>query len=170
MSTIVPMPVRVKPPPADTGEIISPGCASFEITTPLNGRADDHVDQVGLLQVDLALGDADLLRRVADPRLQRVHVRLRLVELGLADDPSLRSCCRRPSVSSACWRRAWSSAAALRAEASLRLGQGQRRPRLGVVEVRQDLSFRTGWPSSIRMSRTLPVTLDETVARRRATT
>ena len=26
MSTIVPMPVRVKPPPADTGEIISPGC------------------------------------------------------------------------------------------------------------------------------------------------
>ena len=37
MSTIVPMPVRVKPPPADTGEIISPGCASFEIATPLNG-------------------------------------------------------------------------------------------------------------------------------------
>ena len=31
MSTMVPMPVRVKPPPADTGEIISPGCASFEI-------------------------------------------------------------------------------------------------------------------------------------------
>ena len=37
MSTIVPMPVRVKPPPADTGEIISPGCASFEIATPSNG-------------------------------------------------------------------------------------------------------------------------------------
>jgi len=37
MSTIVPMPVRVKPPPADTGEIISPGCASFETTMPLNG-------------------------------------------------------------------------------------------------------------------------------------
>ena len=31
------MPVRVKPPPADTGETISPGCASFEIATPLNG-------------------------------------------------------------------------------------------------------------------------------------
>ena len=37
MSTIVPMPERVKPPPADTGEIISPGCASFEIATPSNG-------------------------------------------------------------------------------------------------------------------------------------
>ena len=37
MSTIVQMPVRVKPPPADTGEIISPGCASFEMTTPANG-------------------------------------------------------------------------------------------------------------------------------------
>ncbi len=37
MSTIVQMPVRVKPPPADTGEIISPGCASFEIATPENG-------------------------------------------------------------------------------------------------------------------------------------
>ena len=37
MSTIVQMPVRVKPPPADTGEIISPGCASFEIAMPSNG-------------------------------------------------------------------------------------------------------------------------------------
>ena len=37
MSTIVQMPVRVNPPPADTGETISPGCASFEIATPLNG-------------------------------------------------------------------------------------------------------------------------------------
>ena len=37
MSTIVPMPVRVNPPPAETGEIISPGCASFEMTIPLNG-------------------------------------------------------------------------------------------------------------------------------------
>ena len=37
MSTIVQMPVRVKPPPAETGEIISPGCASFEMATPLNG-------------------------------------------------------------------------------------------------------------------------------------
>ena len=37
MSTMVAMPVRVKPPPADIGEIISPGCASLEMTTPANG-------------------------------------------------------------------------------------------------------------------------------------
>ena len=39
MSTIVATPVRVKPPPADTGEIISPGCASLEMATPSNGAA-----------------------------------------------------------------------------------------------------------------------------------
>ena len=37
MSTIVQMPVRVKPPPADIGEIISPGCALRSTTTPPNG-------------------------------------------------------------------------------------------------------------------------------------
>src|SRR5438094_599463 len=37
MSTMVPMPVRVKPPPAEIGEIISPGCAALAITMPVNG-------------------------------------------------------------------------------------------------------------------------------------
>ena len=37
MSTMVPMPVRVKPPPAEIGEIISPGWADFATTIPLNG-------------------------------------------------------------------------------------------------------------------------------------
>ena len=37
MSTMVQMPVRVKPPPAETGEIISPGCAALAITTPPKG-------------------------------------------------------------------------------------------------------------------------------------
>ena len=37
MSTIVAMPVRVKPPPADTGETISPRCASLETTMPPKG-------------------------------------------------------------------------------------------------------------------------------------
>jgi hypothetical protein len=31
------MPVRVKPPPAEIGEIISPGCTALATTTPLNG-------------------------------------------------------------------------------------------------------------------------------------
>ena len=37
MSTMVQMPVRVNPPPAEMGEIISPGCAALAITTPPNG-------------------------------------------------------------------------------------------------------------------------------------
>ena len=31
------MPVRVNPPPAESGETISPTCAAFAITTPANG-------------------------------------------------------------------------------------------------------------------------------------
>ncbi len=37
MSTIVPTPVRVKPPPADSGDTISPTWAAFSVTTPANG-------------------------------------------------------------------------------------------------------------------------------------
>ena len=37
MSTMVPIPVRVKPPPAEMGEIISPGCAFLATTTPVKG-------------------------------------------------------------------------------------------------------------------------------------
>ena len=37
MSTIVPIPVRVKPPPAESGETISPTWAALAITTPVNG-------------------------------------------------------------------------------------------------------------------------------------
>ena len=45
MSTMVQMPVRVNPPPADTGEIISPGCASLEIDHAGERRADDRVER-----------------------------------------------------------------------------------------------------------------------------
>ncbi len=38
MSTIVQMPVRVKLPPADMGEIISPGCAFFDVTIRRRAR------------------------------------------------------------------------------------------------------------------------------------
>src|SRR2546423_4280696 len=37
MSTTVAIPVRVKPPPAEIGETISPTCASLETTMPSNG-------------------------------------------------------------------------------------------------------------------------------------
>jgi len=37
MSTMVQMPVRVKPPPAEPGDTISPVCAFFTVTTPAKG-------------------------------------------------------------------------------------------------------------------------------------
>ena len=37
MSTMVPTPVRVKPPPADSGETISPTWAALAMMTPANG-------------------------------------------------------------------------------------------------------------------------------------
>ena len=86
MSTMVQMPVRVKPPPADTGEIISPGCASFEIATPSNGARTTMSFEIGLARVDLRLRDLDLLLRHRDPRLQRLDLRLGGVELGARDD------------------------------------------------------------------------------------
>src|SRR5438105_12276553 len=42
MSTIVPIPVRVKPPPAENGETISPTWAALAITTPVNGARTVH--------------------------------------------------------------------------------------------------------------------------------
>ena len=86
MSTIVPMPVRVKPPPADTGEIISPGCASFEIATPSNG-ARTVMSARSVRRWFTRLSDTfDLLLRQRDPRLERLDLRARRVDLGLADD------------------------------------------------------------------------------------
>ena len=86
MSTIVPMPERVKPPPADTGEIISPGCASFEIATPSNGART----------VMSARSVRCWLTRLSDTftccceseirALMRLDFGPRRVQLGLADD------------------------------------------------------------------------------------
>ena len=81
MSTMVQMPVRVKPPPADTGDTISPGCASLEIATPLKGARMTVSVEIRSLQPDLPLGDADLLAPRLDARVQRVDLRLRRLEL-----------------------------------------------------------------------------------------
>ncbi len=88
MSTIVQMPVRVKPPPADTGEIISPGCASFEIATPSNGARTTMSARSACGAGDLRLRDFDLLLGQRDPRLERLDLRLRRVELGARRRPS----------------------------------------------------------------------------------
>ena len=58
MSTIVQMLVRVNPPPADTGDTISPACPTRHAA---ERRAHDHVVQVGLQQLDLPLRYLDAL-------------------------------------------------------------------------------------------------------------
>ena len=142
MSTMVPMPVRVKPPPADTGEIISPGCASFEITTPPNGARTTMSVRFVCCRLHLALGDADLLRRCSAIRaFSEAHVRLRLVELGLADHAFLEELLPPAQRELRLLEARLVFRRRLVRRGQLRLGQGQRRARLGVVEVRQGVPF-----------------------------
>ena len=86
MSTIVPMPVRVKPPPADTGEIISPGWASLVVTTPSNGARMIMSSSCccHMATWRSATVTSRFLPRQA--RLQRFGVRLGLVQVGLRRD------------------------------------------------------------------------------------
>ena len=83
---MVAMPVRVKPPPADIGEIISPGCASFEITTPANGARTCRSSKSMLPHRETALRDLHLRLRRRQARGERVRFRLRRVERRLADE------------------------------------------------------------------------------------
>ena len=84
MSTTVAMPVRVKPPPAEIGDTISPGCASLETTTPANGARTT--------------------------RSSRSCARTRSVLRATASWPAAASCCAASDATSA---RAASSAASL---------------------------------------------------------
>ena len=171
MSTMVQMPVRVKPPPAETGEIISPGCASLEMATPSNGARTTMSARSVFAGGDLRLGDLDLLLRHRNPRLERLDLRLRGVELGARDDLVLDQLL--PAAErQLCF-----------AQPRLVLGgcpPGGVELRLVHVEHRRaacesssrasTCPLRTALPSSTKISRTLPVTFDETVARRRAVT
>ena len=85
MSTMVQTPVRMKPPPALTGEIIPPDWASVETATPLNGARMTVSSRAGPSHVDLALGHDQLLALVGDPRPERVRLGLRHVEIRLSD-------------------------------------------------------------------------------------
>ena len=62
MSTMVAIPVRVKPPPADIGETISPTWASLDTMMPSNGARDDAV-------IDGLLCFADARHRETPPGL-----------------------------------------------------------------------------------------------------
>ena len=123
MSTMVQMPVRVKPPPADTGETISPGWAALLTTTPANGDIDLRPGRLGLaLQaLDLGLGAGDVgFRRKA---------------LGVERPLAGEIAPRLPQLS---LERVHAGARGR----GLRLSQLERRARQRVVEMRHHLAFR----------------------------
>ena len=73
MSTMVPMPVRVKPPPAEIGEIISPGCADLATTIPLNGARITVLSSATCATASAFLRHLGLLLGAGEARAQGSH-------------------------------------------------------------------------------------------------
>ena len=86
MSTIVQIPVRVKPPPALTGEIILAGLRVLRDRDAGERGADHGVVERRAPDVDLAVGHHHLLALHRDARGQGIDLGARRVELGPADD------------------------------------------------------------------------------------
>ena len=170
MSTMVQMPVRVKPPPA-TGATISPGWAAVAVTTPANGARTTvssslrrNTSTVAWADARLALGKGEVLaRRVKDAGRSSSTISSLSQPAGTprcCDRTSTRSRQRRPAATR---MPAWADAACAIAWASAALALES-----SIVAITWPAS--TCWPSSIITSATLPATLAETVASRRATT
>ena len=170
MSTMVQMPVRVKPPPADTGDTISPGWASFEIATPENG-ARITMSSSAVRCSATCCSATRICSRSAAMRAVSDSTSAFAVSISAAvTSPSEASRCRRActrrasssrtSTSGMAWRDAssWASASA----SDARMVESSRRA--------STWPARTAMPSSTFTSITLPVTFDDTVARRRAVT
>ena len=135
-------------------------------------RAHDHVGEIGPARVDLRSRAtstcccAIAIRALSDSTSASAESSSAR-EMTL----SLTSCCRRPSVSSASRSRASSSAVAALRRVELRLGRRRAsRAPANRRAARAPGPCRTALPSSTKTSRTLPVTFDDTVARRRAVT
>ena len=134
MSTMVQIPVRVKPPPADTGETISPGCASFEIATPLKGARMIVLSRWSA-ELDLSFGDVHLLAQRADARVDRVDIPpWQRSRSACVTTPSLRSVVMRAERQLRLGEADLVLAHRPMRAACLRFGQRQRRPRRRVVK------------------------------------
>ena len=170
MSTTVQMPVRVKPPPADSGETISPGCASLVVITPANG-ARTMVLSTPISAMCRLSAATSALRRVVSSSARSASRSATAWSYCALDT----SCCptrrdSREALASASCRRACTWFTALRAAASCEaLSARCARASIG-SSVASTWPSSTCCPSSIRISRTRPVILAETVAMRRATT
>lgn len=167
---MVPMPVRVKPPPADSGETISPGCAALAVTTPANGARTTVLSTP--ISAMCRRSPATSALRCAVASSARSASRAATASSYCARETS----CWRTSASS---RRAFASASASRARTLstwLRAAPACARAssRSAWASTGSSVAITwpasTRWPSSISTSRTRPVILADTVAIRRATT
>ncbi len=170
MSTIVATPVRVKPPPADIGETISPGCASFEITTPLNGARISRSASSCLPRPTCAMAtstsECTAASRALSAATSASELSSTLCDTSLrSTSERLRSSVRRASASrTSISRRLRRAASALRVDTLSWASTVERSSRASTWPA------STSAPSSNSTSATWPVTFELTVANRRATT
>ena len=171
MSTMVLMPVRVKPPPADTGDTISPGWASLLSATPRNGARITVSSIAVCCSATCRSATSDLLAQRGDAGDERVDLGLRLVHVGRGGQPLL----RQPLAA------AEHEPRLLQPDLRLRGPHGATASswacaRSSIARTVESSSRASTWPSRTAMpsstftSTTLPVTLEDTVARRRAVT
>ena len=170
MSTIVPMPVRVKPPPADSGETISPGCAALAITTPANGARTTVLSTPSPAMRSWSPATWVLRCAVASCARSESRCAIACSYWDLDTSCCLTSVPRRAALASAsrscaCTLPAWLRAAPTCEAASARCASASIGSSVAMI-----WPAATDWPSSISTSRTLPVIFDDTVAMRRATT
>ena len=164
------MPVRVKPPPAETGEIISPGWAALAMTTPAKGaRISMSSKSCRCTAKARSATTASWRSRCSRAATASTAKRLRsksawLTKKRLAN-PSLRA-----KSSCACLSSTSTSSRVRRAASSC--DSASRNSVLGMLSSNRANSCpaATCTPSSINTSTTLPVALLLTVACRRATT
>ena len=118
MSTIVQMPVRVKPPPAEIGEIISPGWALRSTTTPPKGARILCLSSTVALRCDVEPRGLQVRLRLAELGTQDADPCLGLGQVGLAGNALLRQALDRPKMRSASRRSAAIAVAAASAAAT----------------------------------------------------
>jgi hypothetical protein len=92
MSTTVQMPVRVKPPPADTARSSRRLCVLGD-DDAREGRADREIVEVLLREAEAPLGDGDVATPRVEPGLEGLDFGLRRIEIRLRGQLLLAQAC-----------------------------------------------------------------------------
>ena len=170
MSTSVQMPVRVKPPPAELGDTISPGCASFETATPLNGARTTVLSRFAR-STSIWRSVTRTCSRPASIRATSESTAARAVSRSAAVfRRSAARRCARSSASCASTSRTSLSRTLRRAASACAMASASDARNWASSSRASTCPSLMAMPSSTFTSTTLPVIFEETVARRRAVT